>query len=236
MSNYSRLYQRRQKKGLHQALIYLFLSLVLILFLFFLGIPLLIKLAIFLGNFKNSSILNESDDILPPAPPALSSSFIATNSAVINLQGFAENGSSVEVFLNGLAEKKTLTEANGEFILGNIALEEGNNEIYAIATDKAGNPSQKSNLLNIVFDKTPPKLTVLQPQSEQIFYYPQKSLEVKGETDANSLMINDRLITIDTQGKFSLIYTLQEGENLIKLVASDMASNQTSQELKVFLK
>jgi hypothetical protein len=233
---HSRLLQKQQSKNLRRTILYLLLTLILLFFLFFLGLPLLIKLAVLVGNFKNASIINEAEDILPPAPPSIFASFTATNSANIVLRGLAENGSSIEVFLNGLPEKKVVAETNGEFVLRNLQLHEGRNEIYAVASDIAGNPSQKSNLLEITFDQTPPSLNLTQSQSGQIFYYPQKTANISGETDGTLLMINDHTVSLDAQGAFNYPYSLQEGENIIRIVVQDEATNQTEQELILFLK
>jgi len=232
----SRLARKQEAKNIRRAVLFAFLSLILVLSLVFLGLPFLIKMAVFLGNIRSSSLPNEQEDNIPPPAPLLLPLPEATSSAQLNLSGFAEPGAIVEIFVSGISQKKIVADSNGSFSVDNLRLTEGRNEIYAIATDKAGNVSQSSEKLIVLLDQTPPELVILQPTNNATFYGMQKRIEIKGETEEDaSVVINDRLAVMEAGGKFRYSLTLSEGENKVKIVATDKAGNQTEEELTLYL-
>ena len=230
----SRLAKKEEARNLRRALLFSFLTLALALGLIFLGTPALIKMAIFIGNLRSASVPIETKDTLPPAPPKLKPLPAATNSAQITLEGFAEAGSTVEIFLSGISTKKTITETDGSFLVSNLELTLGRNEIEVQATDKAGNTSQKSNKLVIIYDETPPDLIIKEPVKGASFFTPEKQIEIKGETEPEATVtVNGRFVIVDSEGKFNYPLTLSEGENRIKITATDQAGNQTEEEITI---
>lgn len=232
----SRLARKQEARSLRRAVLFGFLTVLLALALVFLGIPALIKMAIFIGNLRSSYTPIETKDVLPPVPPRLKPLAEATNEDQINIEGFAEKGATVEIFLNGIAEKKCVAEVDGSFLVSNINLNQGENEIYAITTDQDGNKSQKSGILVIDYDNTPPELVVNEPTDGSVFPSEEKTIEIKGETEEGvTITVNDRFVILGVEGEFSSSFTLSEGENKIKIVAVDKADNQTEEEITVIL-
>lgn len=230
----SRLARKETARNLRQAVFFGFLTVFLALSLIFLGIPALIKMAIFLGSLRQTYTPVETQDNLPPSPPLLQPLPEATNSAQITLQGYAEPASTIEIFLNGSFLEKLIALNDGLFITSQISLGQGTNEISAKATDKAGNTSQVSNKLIVVFDNQPPLLIISQPLDQESFPFQQTTITIKGETEPGNLVaVNEHLVIISAEGQFSYPLTLKEGENKIKIVATDQAGNQTENELVV---
>ena len=232
----SRLARKQKTKNLRQAVFFSLLTLLLVLAIFYFGLPTLIKLSVFLGNLRSSSVVPPSEDKIPTTPPIILPLPEATSSAKISLSGFAEPAATIEILNGGISQIKTVAESDGSFKINNLEITAGRNEIYAVATDKAGNISQPSEKIIVIFDNTPPKLEVLQPEDNATFYGFPKSIEVKGKTDEEATVtINDHLAIMEAEGKFSYSLTLVRGENKIKIVATDKAGNQIEQELTVFL-
>lgn len=232
----SRLVRKREARSLRRAVLFGFLTVLLALALVFLGIPALIRMAIFIGNLRSSSTPIETKDVLPPVPPRLKPLAEATNKAQINIEGFAEKGATIKLTLNGIANKETVAKTDGTFLVSNIKLSQGKNEIYAIATDQDGNTSQKSAILVIDYDNTPPELIVNEPADNSVFSSEEKTIEIKGETEEGvTITINDRFVILGAEGKFDFSFTLSDGENKIKIVAVDKAGNQTEEEITVTL-
>ena len=230
----SRLARKEEARSLRQALFFGALTIVLLFFLIFLGIPALIKMAIFLGEIRSSSTPVKTEDLLPPAPPIIASLPPATNSAQIDLRGFAEAGTVVEIFLNGLSEAKLVAEKNGTFTTNEVNLTSGRNEIMAKATDSGGNTSQSSGKIVIFYDTTPPKLTISEPSDQSDYYGDENQIKILGLTEEEAAVtVNGRLAVVNQDGSFELPFSLSEGENQIKIVAIDQAGNQTEKELKV---
>jgi len=233
---YSRLARKNYSRNLRRSFIYLFFTFILVIACLVFGLPLLIKMALFLGNFRGSYLPNEPDDQIPPPPPFISSLADATNSAQINIEGFAETGSIVDLFLNDVEKVKSVSEADGSFLFSRINLREGKNEIAATATDKAGNISQKSKIISVIFDNLPPKIEITQPLENTSFAPSKRKIEIKGQTDAGAtLTVNDHLVIIDSQGNFTLPFTLSDGQNTLNFVAIDQAGNRTESTLNLRL-
>jgi len=232
----SRWVKKQEIKNIRRTIFFAILSLILIFFLFYFGPSILIKLSIFLGNFRSSSFPPEVEDKVPPAAPELLPFPEATSSAYINLHGFAEAGAKIEIFINGVSQKNTVADNNGGFIVNNIEITEGKNEIYALATDDAGNTSQPSEKIIVTLDKTPPSLNILQPEDKATFYGSSRAVEIKGEAEEEAIVtVNDHLATMEAGGKFRYSSTLSPGVNNFKIVATDKAGNQTEKELTLFL-
>jgi len=232
----SRLLKKQEAKNLRLAVIFTLLSLSLIFGIIFFGPSVLVKLSLFFVNLRSSSQTPQLEDKIPPAPPQLVIPFEATPSAKIHFSGFGEPGVKVEIFLNGVSKKTLITDNDGNFQLSNLEIINGENEIYAIATDNAGNVSQPSPKTIVIFDTTPPKLEITQPEDKATFYGISKTIEIKGETEEEaSVSINDHWATMEAGGKFRYSLTLAPGANNVKIVATDKAGNQTEKELTLFL-
>ncbi|PJE67723.1 hypothetical protein COU95_00810 [Candidatus Shapirobacteria bacterium CG10_big_fil_rev_8_21_14_0_10_40_9] len=232
---HSRLVKKEEAKSLRRTVIFGGLTILFILGIIFLGIPTLVKIAVFFSEIKSSSVPVEQSDILPPAPPKINPLPEATNIGTIPISGFAEAGSTVEVFLNNSSYKKVVASEDGTFLVDSLLLTEGQNEIYTIAQDQAGNRSQPSETIIILFDKAPPTLEISQPQDGANFLgEKQRKIQISGKTEPGvSLTLNDHLQILDKDGNFSQTYALSEGENVFKFVATDLAGNKTEKEIKV---
>ena len=234
MRRRSRLIRKQEEKNIRRAILYIFLTLALAGVLIFAGIPLLIKMAIFLGNLRSSSKLPEKQDEIPPAPPRLVVPFEATNSAQFSLKGYTESGATVKLFNSSLSFGEVVADNEGNFSLEGLKLTTGRNEITAVAIDSEGNESQASLPETIDYDTTPPALEITSPENETTITGLEKELIIRGRTEEGvRVTINDRLVIVGPGGDFNYQYSLQEGENSFRIVAQDEAGNQTTQELKI---
>lgn len=201
-----------------------------LIFLFF-GLPILAKLSLFFGEFFRKEI-NIISDHTPPFPPQLETPYTATNSAQLTIQGTAESDSTIELFLNEQVLEKILTGKDGTFTK-RVTLKEGENTINAQAIDQAGNRSKHSETIVILYKKDKPLLEIKFPEKDE-FETKEEEIEIKGQTDSGvNLTINGRLVFVETDGNFSYLLPLVEGENLIEIIATDEAGNQTKVERKI---
>lgn len=204
----------------------------LFLLLLLLGLPLLAKLSLLLEKIRSGEEASIVIDHTPPFPPQLESQFTATNSARLTLQGISEPGSTVKLYLNDKVLEKILVGKDGTFTK-RVALVEGENKITAKAVDQGGNESAFSNSLLIFYKKRAPLLEIEFPPEEEL-QTEDKEIEIKGKTDPEvNLTINDRFVRVKSNGSFSFLVSLSEGENLIKIVATDQAGNQKKVERKI---
>lgn len=216
-------------------MLYFALIAFLIFALFFGGIPVLVRIASFFSDINSSGSLSGELDTVPPATPRFNFPSEATNQNPITIKGFAESGSKIIFFLDDSENKQVITGEDGTFLADNLKLHEGINRLYVVAVDSAGNESQPSGTMQISYDITPPTLEISEPTNNSTLSSAnQKKIFLKGKTDQNALLkINDVLVFLSGDGSFSSSFTLNEGENLIKIEAADLAGNKTEKELKI---
>lgn len=230
----TRLSRKQEQKNIRQALIYILLTLTLGFALVFVGIPLLIRAAIFLGNLRGTSIIPEKSDFIPPSPPRIIAPFEATNSAQLSLKGHSEPGTSIKIFNSGFSFGEVVADNDGLFTIENLRLTPGRNEITAVAQDAAGNESQSSILVVIEYDISSPELEIIEPEDGATIGGIDNQISIKGKTEEGAkLTINGRLVIVGPEGDFSYQYSLDEGENVFTIIVQDKAGNQTEKELKV---
>lgn len=232
----SRLRKQEEAKALKQTLFFSGSALGLLLLFIFVGLPLLIRFSVFLGNLRTRTPLVEEkkEDTVPPVAPRLKPLPEATNQAEIKISGFAEEKTQVFIILNGQKTQEVEVDENGEFSSKPLTLRKGENEIKTYTQDKAGNKSSFSGTIFIIFDDEEPILEIEKPSDGEMFSGPKKEIEIKGKTEERAkAFINDVLTIVDLNGEFSKLINLEEGENIIKIKAEDLAGNTSEKELKV---
>lgn len=224
----SRLARTERKRKACSAFLYFLFSVALLLAAIFLGIPFIIRFSSFISELRTPQELIETKDNFAPQSPIFAVANMATFSAQIDIKGFAEPGATVILRVNG-PSRETVADNEGSFLFEKIDLEEGENHIKAIAVDQAGNESQESKILLITYDHESPQLAVDSPEDGATFK--EEKIQVRGITDKDAkVTINDHFVMINSEGVFDYSLKLSEGENKIKIVATDQAGNRTEIE------
>ena len=225
---------RTKEKDKRQTFFYIFLSLLLVGVVAYFGLPLLIKLAVFLGDLKRISDPAIDDDRIAPMPPVFLSLPTATKSAELRIEGYVEPGAEVEIFLNDVRLEQLESDDEGRFELEKVRLDEGENLFWALAIDVAGNKSEKSRMYAVLVDGEPPELVIDNPVDGEVIELATGTIKLVGKVgEAEKLTVNDRQIVLGSEGDFSSMYSLQEGDNELIFIAVDEAGNETIQNLKV---
>lgn len=234
---HSRLARKEEKRNLRSALLFGFLTISLLLALVFFGIPALVNMAGFVSDIKSTNKPVEQTDIVPPSSPQINVLPEYTKETSIPLSGFAEPGSTVEIFLNNSPLGTTVTASDGSFTFSRINLSQDKNELYAVSVDETGNKSRLSSVIIVTFDNTAPKLDISEPQDGQKFFTDRKrKIKISGQTEAGvTLTVNERLAIVDQNGNFSVDFSLSDGDNTLKIIATDLAGNQTEKDINVNL-
>jgi len=196
------------------------------------GLPLLIKFSVFLGESKSKKD-TQTENIVPPLAPRFTVPFDATNSATLNINGFAEPKTTVELFKNDVSLNKIEVSDSGDFSFENVALDEGGNDFSAVAIKGDTTSSEKSKILIISYDKTNPELTLTNP-SETSLTVDSADFDVVGKTEAGvSVSINGRIASVDDSGNFKLKIQLNSGNNDIEIIVTDAAGNKTTKKIAI---
>ncbi len=75
-------------------------------------------------------------------------------------------------------------------------------------------------------------LTVTQPADDSIIST--DKVEVRGRTSPDAVVsINGELVEVDEEGNFTMMVVLEEGPNIIEVIASDLEGNQESRTLVI---
>lgn len=231
---YSRLESTEEKRNFRSATILLLLSICIIILLFVYGIPLVGKVASVVSGIKNGSSSTGFKDKTPPVPPSFNTFPDYINKQTFTLSGSAEPGVTVKVDLNGKSFE-TLSDKDGNFIFQDLGLNESENSFYAVAIDLAGNTSQKTPTKSINYDIKPPDLNIDIPSDGASYYgNTQRQINFQGTTESNTnLTINDRIVSVDENGKFQYPVTLNAGENVFTIKANDLAGNNIEKIITV---
>jgi len=224
-SRLSRFEEKRITKQLIRVIAGIF---ILIILIYFLGIPLLVKTSLFLGQINSKTPLSYDKDTTAPLPPMLFPAESATNSARIKIEGNAEPESTLTLLLNGQKIKEVALGTDGSFSFSGVDLETGDNMLYAYSTDEAGNQSSRSKKMTVLFSKDAPRLEITQPSEKQTFGPKEENITVRGTTNPGvSIALNDRFVSVKDDGSFEYNFKLSAGDNLITIIARDQAGNET---------
>ncbi len=184
----------------------------------------------FKPSHKNTTSIPENASF---APPVLNIPYEATNSAEIDIRGYGTPNSKVAIFLDD--EKKDTVDVSddGTFEINNIQLVLGTNNIYGKSIDQDGKESLSSKLIKVIYDNEKPFLEILEPEDGKSIQGERK-IKVSGKTDSESkVFINDSRVIVNSDGTFTSIHELNDGENIFTIRAQDLASNETEVLRKV---
>ena len=179
---------------------------------------------------------NDKDEFaqLPPAAPTFADLPSASNSNIININGYAEPGTTIKLFVNGPEKATALTDKEGLFSFINIELSKGNNTIFAKAVNKEGKESENSQIVNISLDDKKPEIEISSPKDTSVVKNLDKRIVVTGKvTKPSTVRINDRLAILGSDLSFEILIGVEEGEVKIKVEAVDDAGNKAEKTLRL---
>ena len=111
-------------------------------------------------------------------------------------------------------------------------LQEGINRIQLIAVDDAGN--QTSIVREITLMTEPPDVVVLNPPDG--LWINQRMLSVQGRAPVGvQVLVNQNRAEVDEEGRFDVDVVLEEGENIVRVEATDNVGNVSTEERRVYL-
>lgn len=195
-----------------------------------LGVPFLINLSLLLSGSQGKNEIPQNSSFI--APPILDSLPSATSSADITISGIASKKQNVNLYINSNLVNTIKTRDDGRFFFKEI-IKTGENSINA-KVSLNGKESDLSNTITVVLKSAPPFLNITSPSENQSFSKDQNIAEIRGSSDIDvKITINGLWAITDDSGKFVYRLPLQNGENKIKVTATDLAGNKTEKEIRV---
>ena len=227
----SRLDRIEQNKAKKRIALIILASISLLGALFILGVPILVRMSVFFGDKKSLPV--KQLDTTAPFAPVIETTPEATNSATITIKGYSEAETSIRLFINNKEISKIKTENDGSFVLKNVNLKKGTNTINLTAIDSSNNESAPT-IATVFFSTESPSLEISEPPDKQIINGKENSITILGITDAGtSVHINDRFVTVSTDGSFRFPFRLENGENKIVITATNSSGNVKTIERRV---
>lgn len=167
----------------------------------------------------------------------------ATESATINLEGSASDNQAVtEVRWSNARGGSDTASGTSSWVITDVSLAEGENEITVTARDAAGNTG--TDRLTVTFtgvDVTDPLVTITSPQSQGVFQTTNSTVTLSGS--ASDISGIERVTWANTRGGDGTAsgtdnwstgaVSLADGENVLTVAALDTKGNSASQTLTV---
>jgi hypothetical protein len=229
----SRLEKKTEDEITKKTVLLGLLTVVVFVVMIVVGLPLLIKLTVMIGNDKSKNDNSVAVKVLPPMSPRLIMPFEATNSSQTTVKGLAEQNVMVELLKNDVSIGKVQANDAGEFSFDNIQLDAGDNQFTAIAMTDSGGSSEPSKEAVITYDNTPPSLTMITP-SQDSSDVSSADFDVTGQSDKGvSVTVNGQVAMVDDSGKFKITIQLNVGKNDVNIVVTDVAGNVTKKTVSI---
>ncbi len=168
----------------------------------------------------NSGLLSPSVIVTAPAEN------FYTNKDKVTMYGRIKPGNQLRI-----NEDKLATNIDDGSFKTEIKLGLGTNNIRFADEDNFG--MLEKTVRTVVYDNTPPSLTVTNPLEKEIVVL--RQIMVKGYTEPGCVVkINDNLASTDGSGNFNSLVTLVLGRNLLDIIATDPAGNVSSTKRVVY--
>ncbi len=159
----------------------------------------------------------------------------AVNAEELTIEGYAQEGTNVKLYVNGPPIGEVLVGGDGKFIFENVALIEGRNTIFAKAFDGTNNESEKSETRVITVDKDKPKIKIEEPRDGDVIRNLNERVMVRGSVSEKAkVRINDKLAVVKPNLSFEFLLGVKEGDVVVKIEAVDDAGN--SEIVKIGIK
>ena len=230
---FSRIRRYEEKKLQMRLVLAVLGSIAVLVFILVFGFKILVGFSLLVDKIRGGSPVSQNTQtlLLPPSLDPLPS---ATNSATLIISGSGTPGAILILYVNEGETQKLTIPTDGRFSIPSVKILEGMNTISAKITDEKQNTSDLSNVLTVSSKRTPPSLEVISPSSNTTINGDKNTVDVVGKTEQDTVIaINDRLAVVNADETFRYPFQLKEGDNILKISATDTAGNQTVIERRV---
>lgn len=186
----------------------------------------------------SQKILSQPKELLGTlAPPVLNIPYEATNTAQIDIRGYATPNSKVKIYLDDEPKQTVSVLDDGSFEIANVILSLGTNNIYGTTINDQDKESLPSKTIRLIYDNEKPVLEIFEPEDGKNIEGGGKKVKVRGKSEPQAkVFVNDTLVVVSSDGTFNMDYPLNEGDNIITIKSVDRANNSTETVRRVTFK
>lgn len=232
-SSNSRLSKRLEKQTKRKLWLTVIGIVLMFIFIVKFGVPIIINFSLFIAKINNKPDTTQASNATSfIATPNLDPLFTATNSAQITVSGNASAGQKISLYVNNTLSDEMNSNNDGSFKFANVTLQSGDNTIKVKAT-QGNKDSDFTNDVTVTYKSSAPKLDIDNLRDGQTFSKDDNPVTVSGKTDPDAKVTVNDLWAINNNGNFSYPLQLQNGDNQIKIIATDAAGNKTEKDMKV---
>lgn len=207
----------------------LFLILVIPFLMYFWGLAIIGNIANFWGIFTPVDRGTFSQDLgqeSPILPPTLSAIARTVKEPKITVTGYTQPGLQVEIFLNGDQVATVRSDKTGLFAYDGLALNVGENQIYAKAQNSHRVESAPSNKITVSYLNKPPFLELTSLGDNADIRQATNIFALTGKTEpGTNVVVNGSLVFVDNNGSFNFQLSLPDGPSQVVATATDPAGN-----------
>lgn len=199
----------------------------------------ILSLTIFAPSFASLfKIFSKNKDfeqvVIKPSKPVFTIENNYVNTESILLKGYAKEGNTINLYVNGPKVNSTIVGLDGIFVFNNVNVISGRNTIFARAVDGDGNESDESDTLFVTLDKDSPKLEIESPKNDEVIKNLDSRITIKGKVnEKSSIVINDKVAILKPDLSFEHLIGVEQGEVKIVINVTDDAGNQTKEDIKI---
>ncbi len=232
----SRFKEHLQKEASRNVIFAILGIILVVALLIIFGTNILVSFSLLVGKISGTDDppAETQQNVTYIAPPTLDPTAEATSSAAVVITGYGKPDQRIDLYRNGKMISKTTVKSNNTFRFTNVTLVEGVNSLKARAVTDDNQRSNYSNEIRISLLNKSPELSVDFPQDGQVFKKDQSPIKISGKTDPGvKITVNDFRAIVDSSGNYSYLYNLKDGDNNLKIAATDNAGNQTTKEINI---
>lgn len=157
---------------------------------------------------------------------------LLTNKADITVNGTAAPETTIKLLQNGSETGSAEVGEDRNFAI-DVELGEGINELIAV-TYADGEEASASNPVTVTLDTKAPELKIESPKDGERTNRETATIEgMVNEKHLDTVTVNGQETAV-SNGTFSHRILLEEGENIIEVIAGDTAGNKTTETISVF--
>lgn len=208
---------------------------IIIVFIIFITLSFTVFAPAFGSIFKIFSKKSTGNElVIKPNTPVFSQLPNATKESKIKINGYAQQGTTIKVYVNGPEKASTVTGNDGLFVIENVELIKGRNTIFAKAISQNGVESDTTQTFIIIYDTEAPKIEIETPKDGSTVKNLDKRITVKGKVNEKAtITINNQTAIVRSDLTFEQVIGVNEGKVEIKIKAIDEAGNEKEEIIKI---